>query len=181
MFHGKKVSLRAITRDDLEKILEFQNDVEVELASGGDPPAPYSLDRIRANFEADLNRPVLDVINFAIEADGKYIGSCGLFHVDPIGHTAELGIIIGDKDYWGKGYGRDAVSLLLEYAFRYRNFHKVYLKTNGRNERAICAYRACGFVEEGRLREQVYSDGRYDDAVYMGILRKEWEGAERST
>lgn len=178
MFYGQKVTLRAITRDDLEKILQFQNDVEVELASGGEPPAPYSLERIRANFEADLGKSVQDVLNFAIEADGKYIGGCGLFNLEPIAHTAELGIIIGDKAYWGKGYGRDAVNLLLQYAFHYRNFHKVHLRTHGRNERAIRAYQACGFLEEGRLRAQVYSDGRYDDLVYMGILRADWEQSQ---
>ena len=64
--------------------------------------------------------------------------------------------------------GRESLSVCVYY-------YRVYLRTNGRNERAIRAYRACGFVEEGRLREQVYSDGRYDDQVWMGILRADWE------
>ena len=175
MLIGEKVVLRAITREDLDRLCQFQNDVEVEIAGGGDPPAPHAIDRIRAGFERDLDRPAKEVMNFAIEADGLCIGQCGLFHVDETARTVELGIIIGDKAYWGRGYGRDAVSLLLSYAFRYRNFRKVFLRTNGRNERAIRAYKACGFVEEGRLREQVYSDGRYDDQVFMGILRSDWE------
>lgn len=175
MLVGKKVILRAITREDLDRLCQFQNDVEVEIASGGDPPAPHAIDRIRASFEGDLNRSAQDAMNFVIEADGLCIGQCGLFHVDGTARTVELGIIIGDKAYWGQGYGRDAIQLLLTYAFRYRNFRKVYLRVNGRNERAIRAYRACGFVEEGRLREQVYSDGRYDDQVWMGLLRADWE------
>ncbi len=65
--------------------------------------------------------------------------------------------------------------VLLDYAFRLRNAHKVWLSVNGTNERAVRAYRACGFVEEGRLRQHVWGDGQYLDLVYMGILREEWE------
>ena len=85
-----------------------------------------------------------------------------------------LGIGIGEKDYWGKGYGRECVSLLLRYAFVHHNFHKVWLRVHSANERAIRAYRACGLVEEGRQRAQVWCDGRYDDLVLMGLLRDEW-------
>ncbi|HEY7357566.1 MAG TPA: GNAT family protein, partial [Ktedonobacterales bacterium] len=73
----------------------------------------------------------------------------------------------------------EAVRLLLDYAFRLRNLHKVWLRVVSTNERAIRAYRACGFVEEGRLREQTWGDGRYVDDVYMGILRTEWEQARQ--
>ena len=86
----------------------------------------------------------------------------------------ELGISIGDKDYWGRGSGRGAVSLLLDYAFRLRNLRRVWLEDHASNERAIRAYRSCGFVEEGRMREHIWLDGRYLDNVLMGILRDEW-------
>ena len=65
--------------------------------------------------------------------------------------------------------------LLLDYAFRLRNLRKVWLSTNSDNERAIRAYLACGFVEEGRLRQHVWSNGQYLDEVRMGVLRDEWE------
>jgi RimJ/RimL family protein N-acetyltransferase len=85
-----------------------------------------------------------------------------------------LGITVGDKAYWGKGYGREAIRLLLRYAFHYQNFHKVWLSVHGANERAQRAYRdPAVFVEEGRQRAQVWSDGGYDDLVLMGILRDE--------
>ena len=80
---------------------------------------------------------------------------------------------IGDKDYWGRGYGREAVSLLLDYAFRVRNLRRVWLEVHAANERAIRAYKACGFVEEGRMREHVWLAGRYVDNVIMGVLREE--------
>ncbi|MFN8443867.1 MAG: GNAT family protein [Caldilineaceae bacterium] len=175
MLQGNKVRLRAMTRDDLERLCEFNNDVEVELAGGGDPPIPQALARLQADFDANVSKGGRDGMSFAIEADGLYIGGCALFQVDAIAHTCGLGITIGDKNYWGRGYGTDAIRLLLDYAFRLQNMRKVYLSVNGNNERAIGAYRHCGFVEEGRLREHVWSNGNYIDLIQMGILRNEWE------
>ena len=107
-------------------------------------------------------------------ASGPGVVITGLGVVCPIG--------IGDKAYWGRGYGRDALRTLLDYAFRLRNFRRVHLTVNSTNERAMRAYRACGFVEEGRLRQHVWSDGCYIDLVHMGLLRDEWENAlPRST
>ena len=175
MLTGQKVILRAMRRDDLERLCQFNNDVEVELAGGGDPPVPQSLERLQAEFGAKAGRGGRDGATFAIEAEGQFIGHCGLFRFDDVAHTCALGITIGDKAYWGRGYGRDALRTLLDYAFRLRNFRRVHLTVNSTNERAIRAYRACGFVEEGRLRQHVWSDGRYIDLVHMGLLRDEWE------
>lgn len=174
MLHGEKVILRAMTRDDLLRLWQFNNDMQVELAGGGDPPLPQSLDRLQAEFDAKISGGGRDGTEFAIEADGKCIGQCALFQFDHAARTCELGITIGDQAYWGRGYGRDAVETLLYYAFRIQNLRKVCLKVNGNNERAVRAYRACGFVEEGRLRSQVWSDGAYVDLVYMGIFSEEW-------
>ena len=177
MLQGEKVKLRAIARDDLPRLWEFNNDLEVELAGGGDPPMPQSLARLQAEFDQQAARGGRDGARFAIEADGRVIGQCDLHNFGETNRTCELGITIGDRAYWGRGYGRDAVCLLLDYAFRLRNMRKVWLRVNGNNERAIRAYRACGFVEEGRLRNQVWSNGAYVDLAYMGILREEWEAA----
>lgn len=176
MLLGKWVVLRAIEREDLPRLWAFNNDMEVELAGGGDPPMPQSLARLQAQYEADLGRGGRDGMGFAIEADGELIGQCALFGEDNTARHCELGITIGDKTYWGKGYGREAITLLLDYAFEQQNFRRVWLKVNGRNERAQRAYRACGFVEEGRLREHTWSNGSYDDLVLMGIHREEWRG-----
>jgi RimJ/RimL family protein N-acetyltransferase len=171
MIHGQRVALRALSRDDLPRLHQFNNDVEVELAGGGDPPLPQSLERLQAEFDAGLGSGGRDGTSFAIEVDGVYIGGCALFNFDQVARRAMLGITIGDKAYWGQGYGREAVQLLVDYGFRHHNLHKIWLEVHGRNQRAIRAYRACGFVEEGRLRQHVWSDSAYDDLVIMGILR----------
>lgn len=168
-----------MTRDDLTRLAEFNNDVEVELSGGGDPPMPQSLARLQAEFEQRVSSGGRDGSDFAIEADGRFIGICALFNFDQTAHTCELGISIGDKDYWGRGFGRETVSVLLDYAFRLRNFHKVWLRVHGLNERAQRAYQSCGFVEEGRLRAHVWSNGVYDDLVHMGVLREEWQAKQQ--
>ena len=171
MLKGQNVLLRAMEESDLERLHAFNNDIAVELAGGGDPPMPQSMARLQAEFSQRASGGGRDNANFVIEVEGEMIGMCALFNFDETAHTCELGITIGDKAYWGKGYGREVVALLVEYAFRYRNFRKVWLRVHGKNERAQKAYRAAGFVEEGRLKDHIWSDGAYDDLIMMGIFR----------
>jgi len=181
MLKGERITLRAIEREDLPVLWAYNNDLEVELAGGGDPPMPQSLARLQAEFDQNAAKGGRDGATFAIEVEGKVIGGCGLFGFSETDRTCELGIGIGDKAYWGQGYGREAVGMLLDYAFRLRNWRRVWLRVWGHNERAIRAYRACGFVEEGRLRDHVWSAGAYYDLVLMGILRDEWERGQGVT
>jgi RimJ/RimL family protein N-acetyltransferase len=90
----------------------------------------------------------------------------------------ELGIMIGDRDYWGRGYGRETIKLLLDYGFHYLGGRRIELTTHAKNERAIRCYLACGFVEEGRPRQAIWMEGEYIDLVEMSILREEWSGPQ---
>ncbi|HVD02996.1 MAG TPA: GNAT family protein [Candidatus Dormibacteraeota bacterium] len=173
MLAGELVTLRPIEPDDYPALAVFANDVELELLGGGDPPTPTPQASVAAAYEQLRENP--DSINFAItanEAAGKLIGQCGLWRHDQLGRTVELGITIGVREYWGRGYGREAVALLVDYAFRLRNVRKVHLSVHANNTRAIRSYTAAGFIEEGRLREHVWSDGAYVDLVLMGRLRR---------
>ena len=123
-----------------------------------------------------MGRGGRDGTTFAIEVQGQFIGQAALFQFDPVAQTCALGIAIGDNAFRGKGYGKETITLLLSYAFKHRNLHKVWLTVNSTNEQAIRAYRACGFVEEGRLRQHVWNNGTHIDFVYMGVLRSEWNG-----
>lgn len=172
MLKGDKVILRPMRREYLEKYFEYQNDVELQLLGSAESPMPMEYERLEAMFEAHLARPRSEISWFAIEIQGgKFIGQCLLHNFDYSARNCELGLTIGDRDYLGRGYGRDVVKLLVKYAFRLRNMEKVWLTTNGSNERAQRAFASAGFVEEGRLKRHIWLDGRYDDLVYMGILR----------
>jgi len=102
------------------------------------------------------------------------IGDIGLHHRDRRSGTSAFGIGIYDPEYIGQGYGREAISLLLDWMFRIQNYQRVWLDTWATNERAIRCYAALGFVEEGRQRRHQYVDGKYVDVVMMGLLREEW-------
>jgi RimJ/RimL family protein N-acetyltransferase len=168
MLQGKLVTLRAFRTDDLEVLTAYQNDVETELSGGGDPPTPTPAETMAEMWE---RRRAGGDASFVIEADGKVIGQAGLFGANAVDRTIQLGITIGDKDYWGRGYGGEAVQLLVDYAFRLRNYRKVCLSVLGNNPRAMGAYRKAGFVEEGRLVRQEWNNGQYVDLVQMGVFR----------
>lgn len=176
MLKGEITTLRAITREDLPRLWEFRQDLDLGFLADDDPPRPLSLARMVAEFDEGKGRPF--VLEFAIEAEDLCIGDCGLSHLDETAGTCLLYVTIGDRRYWGRGCGRDAVRLLLRYAFHIRNLHRVWLSVHSNNERAIRCYRACGFVEEGRLRRHLWIDGAYVDLVHMGILREEWQQAQ---
>ena len=175
MLTSNRLTLRSLRRTDLERLHAFNNSLEVELAGGGDPPWPQALERVYSDFDADASAGGRDGMRFAIEltATEEFLGECWLFDLDPVARTAQLGITLGDPETWGQGYGREATLLLLDYGFRYQNLRRVWLKVHADNERAIGCYQACGLVEEGRLRQHVWSNGAYRDVVLMGILREQ--------
>jgi RimJ/RimL family protein N-acetyltransferase len=172
MLKGQRVLLRAVTREDMAIQWQAENDTEMFFWDGG-TPRPLSMEQLLNFHDQSQNSADSNSVAFAIEADGKYIGHCGLHGFDRVARTCELGVEIGDHNYWGQGYGREVVRLLLQYAFEHQNMNRVWLNTHSENERAIRCYLACGFIEEGRLRQHVWTAGRYVDRVVMGILRDE--------
>lgn len=174
MLKGNRVTLRAVRREEMELYWKGSQDVEYELLGGGDPPRPLTLEGWQKWFDEKIAARQDESDEFGIEADDKLIGSIGLRNYHREARTCDFGIGIFDRNYWSKGYGREAIDLILGYAFRLRNLQRVHLTTSSNNERAIRCYLACGFVEEGRLRRQIWCNGEYVDEVHMGILVEEW-------
>jgi RimJ/RimL family protein N-acetyltransferase len=174
MIEGTLVNLRAMEMADLERNHRWINDREVTWGLA----MRYEMS-LAAEEEWMRNRTSKGVtysdVGFAIETkDGLHIGNCGLHQASPEHRDAEAGIMIGDKAYWSKGYGSDALATLLRFGFQEMNLHRVGLRVYDFNARAIASYRKCGFVEEGRMREAQYQDGAYHDIVVMSVLRNEW-------
>ena len=103
------------------------------------------------------------------------IGSLGLHQVDHYNRTALFGILIGEKDCWGKGYGTEATRLVLEYAFTGLGLHNVMLTVFAYHERGIRAYKRAGFREIGRRRQAHRFAGVAEDIVMMDCLATEFE------
>jgi RimJ/RimL family protein N-acetyltransferase len=116
-----------------------------------------------------------DQVVLGIEArkEKKLIGTCGLYAIERVNRKAELRIKIGNKSYWGRGYGKEAVELLLDYAFSDLNLRRLWLKVLPTNDRALRLYKEVGFKEEGILREDLYIQGGYCDLIVMGLLRED--------
>ncbi len=117
---------------------------------------------------------------FAIlEENGEHVGNIGIHNIDNENRRASLGIVLGDKEKWGQGYGSEALMTVLRYAFRELGLHKVTLRVFQSNERAIRSYKRCGFKKEGLEREQVFKDGKFHDLYVMSILDREFEEISR--
>lgn len=170
---GERIYLRAITAEDAtDEYLSWLNDEETTrgLASGIFPSTRADLQRF-----LDAVVPNKNVVMFAIcdKTNDLHIGNIKLDNFDWIARTCELGLLIGNKNYWGKGIGSEVCKLTIQYAFSDLNIRKVLLAVYENNPAAIHLYKKLGFVEEGRLRKQIFEGGEFYDKFYMGIFQEE--------
>lgn len=179
MIEGNIINLRAQDVADVDRILSWVNDKEVtrHLNARYVYPRLYEEQWIAGRASAPLS---FTNVHFAIETkDGTHIGGISFHSVSPEDRNAHLGMMIGDKQYWSRGYGTDALMTLLRFAFDEMNLHRVDLSVDASNSRAIACYRKCGFVEEGRMRDARYGRGEYEDQLVMGVLREEFEAVRK--
>jgi RimJ/RimL family protein N-acetyltransferase len=168
MLRGERVTLRPVRAEDLPLLYEWRIDMDT-WAETTDVP-PYAMTWELFEERAKQHRELADKnVEFVAEVGGEVVGRATLFGFSDLARSCELGLHFG-PEHRGKGYGREAIALLLDLAFRHRNLHRVHLQTLATNERAIRAYTAAGFVEEGRLRDAAWVDGRYVDMVLMSVL-----------
>lgn len=174
MYEGKKIRLREYRKSDVEAAQNYINDKELKKNLNPGIPFPYTLQDEEKWFES--NTALKDTYNFAIETldDNIYIGGCGINQVDWKNSNVEIGIFIGDKEYWNKGYGTDAMNVLIRFIFNEMNINKIKLNVYSFNKRAMRCYEKCGFITEGVLRKELYREGNYHDIIVMGLLKEEY-------
>jgi len=177
---GQRVRLRPVEKDDLPRYVKWFSDPE--LRSYLDTYMPMGQVQEERWFERNLGAGSEQA--WAIDAqpaDGVgpwvHIGSCGYHEVDWRNRLGEVGILIGLRDYWGKGYGTDAMQTLVAWGFYTLNLNRVQLRVYSDNERAIRSYQKVGFQIEGRLRQANYCNGVWRDTLLMGVLREDWARA----
>jgi len=169
MISSEKVKLREKRLADAADDYAWLTDAELaELDAAPLPTTTFP--QYLAAYTSDLRYPPTIRHQFAIETgEGKHIGNCTYYGIDNDKKEAELGIMIGDRDYWDQGYGTDAVAALLDYAFQRTKLNRLYLKTLVANRRAQKCFARCGFTPYGRLQKDGYS------FILMELHRKEWE------
>jgi RimJ/RimL family protein N-acetyltransferase len=173
LFTGDLVRLAEISRDNLPAYKRWMRDYEVQHLLAR-IPTPITDEAEEAWF-GSVAKGTGDYI-FAIHTldSDTLIGNCGLHNVDKKSRFAEFGIVIGEKDYWGRGYGTDAARVILRFAFNELNLHRVELDVYDFNPRAIRSYEKVGFVHEAIRRDALFRNGAYHDVHRMGILQHEW-------
>ncbi|MFF4370471.1 GNAT family N-acetyltransferase [Streptomyces sp. NPDC001594] len=178
MFEGNLVRLRALRAEDAEHHVRWRNDPEVvRLAAAGDPLfGPVTAEAVANAFEGKLRLVPREAAVFTVEEleSGRVIGMVDYRDLDPYVGVATLGVTIGEREFWGRGHGREATRLLVDHLFGAYGLHRLELDTWSGNERAVRAFSGLGFREEGRLRSAVLVAGERYDRVLFGMLREEW-------
>ena len=167
---GKKCYLSPMDINDAEKFTEWLNDMEILKNI-----QRYSLAISLENEKAFMNDLIKDHNYSIIDLETEeLIGNCGFFDIDHINQTSETGIFIGNKKFWDKGYGTEALSLLIDYGFKALNFHNIMLRVYEYNKGAIKSYEKIGFKYIGKRREALYRNLEKHNIVYMDILPNEY-------
>jgi RimJ/RimL family protein N-acetyltransferase len=178
---GQRCYFRGLTLADAEgDYLNWLNDPEVTLylEAGRVPMNREALREFIQAIPQDKSS-----VWFAIcdKASQQHIGNITLQGIHPVHRRAHLGIMIGDKQYWGRGYGTEATALLIDYGFRRWNLHSIYLGVLAANTGAIRSYEKVGFQVDGREREAWWADGRYHDVLKMSLLAREHFAAQANS
>jgi len=167
---GTKVYLAPINPEDAAKYTEWLNDFEVTkyltLAS-----MPLSLEKERevlSRLATEHNYAIVDA------ATDELVGNAGLMDLDCVNRTAEVGIFLGDKTKWNKGFGTEALTLLVDYAFYVLGVRNLMLKAFDFNHRGLACYRKVGFKEIGRRRKARFWNGEVRDIVLMDLLAEDF-------
>ncbi|WP_173917507.1 GNAT family N-acetyltransferase [Halobacillus sp. Marseille-Q1614] len=178
LFTGKLLKLAVPRREDAAIRASWEEDSEYLRNLDTDIAYPRSTDQLGEERKTSSNSKYF---RLRTVSDDTLIGFVVIHSIEWNNRTGSLAIGIGNPLFQNKGYGSEALQLILRYAFHELNLNRVGLDVIGYNRRAICAYQKAGFIEEGCIRSAVYRDGKFSDRIYMGILRSEWEEQQRQT
>jgi RimJ/RimL family protein N-acetyltransferase len=176
MIYSKNIRFRAPEKNDIPKWVEWLNDPDV--IKGLTIRHPLGLEDELVWFETMMKRPTEEHPMVIEVKDGKtwqMVGNIGFHQFDWLSANAEVGIFIGNKDYWSKGIGTEAMLLMLKYGFESLNLHRIWLRVLETNEKAIRCYLKAGFVKEGTFRDGDFRRGKYINVNMMSVLRTEWK------
>jgi RimJ/RimL family protein N-acetyltransferase len=168
---GERIYLSPINTEDCETYTKWLNDIEI-CENLGNYAQLLTIGEEKKWLEEFSSKNH----NYAIVLHNGdiMIGNIGFIDIDNISRTGTVGLFIGDKEYHNKGYGTEALKLILNYAFKTLNLNNAMLCVHSNNERGIACYKKVGFKEIGRRREAKYIDGKYVDIVYMDIIAREY-------
>jgi len=178
LFEGQLVYLAVPEPEALAKLFINWNKVTEYLRLLDTCPARlWSVGKVQTWIEKEYDKKHRDELLFVAYTleDNRPIGFIELAGINWAMGDAWVGLGIGERENWGKGFGTDMMKIILRYAFSELNLHRVSLDVFEYNPRAVRSYEKAGFVIEGRERKALQRDGKFWDLIFMGILREEWE------
>jgi len=183
IFRGELVRLAVESPETMAKSLSRWNrDSEFLRLAESDPAQMWSERKYKEWMEQRMEKDGDDNFRFSIRTlgDDQLIGDVSI-HPQWVNADAWVGIALGERETWGKGYGADAMRLILQYGFIELNLRRISLALHSYNERALKSYEKAGFKMEGAIRHDTLREGRRTDGVFMGILREEWLALQGGT
>lgn len=167
------IIIRPIEKHELEIVQKWYNDDEVMYwGSGARPDIMYTLDYLENVWYEEIFSDSCSRMMIQTK-DGLPIGLIGYNDMNMRERKCRLSIFIGEKGFWGNGYGSDAINAFTKYLFNRWNLNRIEVDTWDGNERAVKCYEKCGFKVEGRLRKARFVDGQYRDEIILGIIRED--------
>ena len=174
LFRGRLVRLVAPSERDAPVLARWSEDGNYLRAVDSDFARPLSPEEAALRLNPEQADPNKVEFHLRTLADDRLIGFVALHSIEWNNGAGLLAVGIGEPEYRGKGYGTDAIRLLLRFAFHELNLYRIGLDVIATNTQAIHVYERLGFQHEGRMRGAVLRDGRRTDRIFMGILRDEW-------
>jgi RimJ/RimL family protein N-acetyltransferase len=177
LLKGKLVQLAAVDPEEVSKhFSDWDRDSEYKRLLDTSAPRLHSVKATKTWLEKEIGEQANTIHWFTIRsvADNQLLGDIVLDVTQWNVRDSFVGIGIGPRDFWGRGYGTEAMQLILQYAFTELNLNRVTLTVFEYNQRGIRSYEKAGFRHEGRQRERLLREGKRWDMLYMGILREDW-------
>jgi len=177
---GERVRLRAMEKEDLPAFVRWFNDPEVR--RNLKIVQPLSMGQEEKWYADILTTPVEEhplCIEVKQGENWVFVGNLGFLHINQHDRSAEVGILIGEKQFWNKGYGAEAMRLIVGHGFENLNLNRIYLHVYETNPRGKHSYEKAGFSVDGRLRQARFLEGKYVDVFIMSILNSEWDSERK--
>jgi RimJ/RimL family protein N-acetyltransferase len=181
MIYGEHIRLRRNERSDIPKFVEWLNDLEVRryllitlpISQANEEQWFDNMLKL-PNNEQPYGIEVREIVPEGASDHWRLIGNCSFMDINWTVRSSEVGLFIGDKSCWNKGYGTEVMRLLLRLGFETMNLNRIFLRVDEANKGGIRAYEKAGFVHEGRFRQGTFQNGEYRDMLLMSVLRSEW-------
>lgn len=172
---GETIYLRTVEPNDLnENYQQWFNDEEV-CQFNSHHRFPQYQENLHDYFEKVIRTKQNLVLAIVDKASDAHVGNISLQNINTIDRSAELAIIIGNKDFWKKGVGFDAASLMVHHGFKALNLHRIYCGTSQKNTGMQKLAERLGFKQEGILRDDLYKNGAYENIIKYGLLETEYK------